>query len=226
MAIKMIPVKCPQCGADLTVEEGRQSLYCQYCGAKVIVQNENEHIYHTIDDAAVKQAETDRIVKLKQMELAEKKESAREKYKSFKIKLSIILGIIAIVCIGIGFNVDDEDAGAGFGVAGMFAGLILIYSWVLDPNKEDNDDSDGMVKVPDSISDYEKKSYVAIKSAFRSAGFTNVKCVPLNDLTTGLLKKPDWVESITINGRSITSGGRKFLPDASVVISYHSFSGK
>ena len=226
MAIKMIPVKCPQCGADLTIEEGRQSLYCQYCGAKVIVQNENEHIYHTIDDAAVKQAETDRIVKLKQMELAEKKESAREKYKSFKIKLSIILGIIAIVCIGIGFNVDDEDAGAGFGVAGMFAGLILIYSWVLDPNKEDNDDSDGMVKVPDSISDYEKKSYVAIESAFRSAGFTNVKCVPLNDLTTGLLKKPDWVESITINGRSITLGGRKFLPDASVVISYHSFSGK
>ena len=225
MAIKMIPVKCPQCGADLTIEEGRQSLYCQYCGAKVIVQNENEHIYHTIDDAAVKQAETDRIVKLKQMELAEKKESAREKYKSFKIKLSIILGIIAIVCIGIGFNVDDE-AGAGFGVAGMFAGLILIYSWVLDPNKEDNDDSDGRVKVPDSISDYEKKSYVAIESAFRSAGFTNVKCVPLNDLTTGLLKKPGWVESITINGRSITSGGRKFLPDASVVISYHSFSGK
>ena len=225
MAIKMIPVKCPQCGADLTIEEGRQSLYCQYCGAKVIVQNENEHIYHTIDDAAVKQAETDRIVKLKQMELAEKKESAREKYKSFKIKLSIILGIIAIVCIGIGFNVDDE-AGAGFGVAGMFAGLILIYSWVLDPNKEDNDDSDGRVKVPDSISDYEKKSYVAIESAFRSAGFTNVKCVPLNDLTTGLLKKPDWVESITINGRSITSGGRKFFPDASVVISYHSFSGK
>lgn len=225
MAIKMIPVKCPQCGADLTIEEGRQSLYCQYCGAKVIVQNENEHIYHTIDDAAVKQAETDRIVKLKQMELAEKKESAREKYKSFKIKLSIILGIIAIVCIGIGFNVDDE-AGAGFGVAGMFAGLILIYSWVLDPNKEDNDNSDGMVKLPNSISDYEKKSYVAIESAFRSAGFTNVKCVPLNDLTTGLLKKPDWVESITINGYSITSGGRKFFPDASVVISYHSFSGK
>ena len=225
MAIKMIPVKCPQCGADLTVEEGRQSLYCQYCGARVIVQNENEHIYHTIDDAAVKQAETDRIVKLKQMELAEKKESAREKYKSFKIKLSIIIGIIAIVSMGIGYNVDDA-AGAGFVMAGLLAALILVYMWVLDPNKEDNDNSDGMVKVPNSISDYEKKSYVAIESAFRSAGFTNVKCVPLNDLTTGLLKKPDWVESITINGRSITSGGRKFLPDASVVISYHSFSGK
>lgn len=223
MAIKMIPVKCPQCGADLTIEEGRQSLYCQYCGAKVIVQNENEHIYHTIDDAAVKQAETDRIVKLKQMELAEKKESAREKYKSFKIKLSIILGIIAIVSIGIGYNV---DGGTGFAMVGLFAALILMYMWFLDPNKEDNDDSDGKVKVPDSISDYEKKSYVAIESAFRSAGFTNIKCVPLNDLTTGLLKKPDWVESITINGCSITSGGRKFFPDASVVISYHSFSGK
>lgn len=59
---------------------------------------------------------------------------------------------------------------------------------------------------------------------FSSAGFTNIQCVPLNDLTTGLLKKPHMVESNTINGQKINSGERKFSPDASVVISYHSFS--
>ena len=57
---------------------------------------------------------------------------------------------------------------------------------------------------------------------FVSAGFTNVRCVPLNDLTMGLLKKPGMVQSITIRGKEITSGGKKFSPDAPVVISYHS----
>ena len=58
---------------------------------------------------------------------------------------------------------------------------------------------------------------------FTNAGFHNIQCIPLNDLTMGLLKKPGMVESITINGRSVTSGGKKYSPDAAVVISYHSY---
>ena len=41
---------------------------------------------------------------------------------------------------------------------------------------------------------------------------TQYKTIPLNDLTVGLLKKPGMAESITINGQSVTTGGRKFLP--------------
>ena len=55
---------------------------------------------------------------------------------------------------------------------------------------------------------------------------TNIDCVALNDLTTGLLKKPSMVESITINGHRIESGGKKFVGDAKVIISYHSFAGR
>lgn len=38
----------------------------------------------------------------------------------------------------------------------------------------------------------------------------------------GLLKKPNMVESITINGHNTTSGGKKYNPDATVIITYHS----
>ena len=47
MAIKMVSVRCPDCGAALDVEEGRTQLFCSYCGAKVIIHNDNEYIYST-----------------------------------------------------------------------------------------------------------------------------------------------------------------------------------
>ena len=56
---------------------------------------------------------------------------------------------------------------------------------------------------------------------FESAGFTNVKSVPLNDLAVGLLKKPGVVESIMINGQPVSYVRRRFLPNAAVVISHH-----
>lgn len=100
------------------------------------------------------------------------------------------------------------------------------YIWLFSKKDDNENDCDGKIRVPNSITDYEKKSYVAIEAMLKSAVFTNIRCVPLNDLTTGFLKKPEMVESITIDGQQVSSGGRKFLPDAAVVISYHSFSGR
>lgn len=92
--------------------------------------------------------------------------------------------------------------------------------------KDDEDDMDygDKAKVPSSINDFEKKNYSAIEAMFVSAGFTNVKCIALNDLRIGVLKKPGMVESITINGHRIVSGGKKYPKDAAVIISYHSFN--
>lgn len=71
MAVKFNSVKCPECGASLPIEEGRDRIFCSYCGTQVIVTNENEHIYRHIDEAGVKQAETDRMVRLRELELEE-----------------------------------------------------------------------------------------------------------------------------------------------------------
>ncbi len=94
----------------------------------------------------------------------------------------------------------------------------------MDIHKKDNEDlnSEDTAKVPSSISDFAKKDYSAIAAMFESAGFTNVRCVPLNDLAIGLLKRPGMVESITVNGETVTSGGKRFPKNAPVVISYHS----
>ena len=82
-----------------------------------------------------------------------------------------------------------------------------------------------MIKFPKTISNYKSKTFYTVEDILKSAGFTSVKCIPLNDLKIGLVKKPGFVESITINGSEIKAGGKKYLPDAPIVVSYHSFSG-
>ncbi len=216
MAIRFVSIKCPECGASLDVEEGRQQIFCSYCGTKVMVQNDNEYIYRHIDEASIKQAEADKIVQLRKLEIIERKRAEAAKVKRVKIIVSILVGIL-----GIGLMI------AGAGMGGLVGLLVLegvMFIWILsDKDKEDDElDFGDKVKVPSGISGYESKSYSAIEAMFISAGFTNVRCVPLNDLTMGLLKKPGMVQSITIRGKEITSGGKKFSPDAPVVISYHS----
>ena len=109
MAIQFISVKCPECGAELSVENGREFAYCSYCGTKVIISNDNEHIYRTIDEASVKQAETDRIVKLKKLEIEAKSKRGR---------IALIIGWVVIFFI---------VAIVSFVTEGSFMGM---FSWI------------------------------------------------------------------------------------------------
>mgnify|MGYP004647004901 CR=1 FL=1 len=77
-------VKCPGCGADLTVKDGnRDFMFCEYCGTKVRLDDYQEtHRY--VNEAEVKKVEAEKEIKLKQMEIDEKGEK----------KALIVLGIM------------------------------------------------------------------------------------------------------------------------------------
>ena len=119
------------------------------------------------------------------------------------------------------------DSDSGFymlSMVGFFPLMGAAYIWIFSSKKDENVDLGDMAKIPSSISEYKKKNYSAIEVMFAGAGFTNIRCVPLNDLSIGVLKKPGMTESISINGNSVMSGGQKYPKDASVVISYHSLN--
>lgn len=219
MSVKLITLKCPECGSLLDIEEGREFIYCSYCGAKVLIDNENEHIYRHIDEAGIKHEETERMVRLKQIEMAEKKREAAHKALAFKIKASIILILISIAMMILGQVGPLEN----LSLMAIFPMLAVFYIWIFTAGQDEHESDDSQVRVP-LISDYQKNSYETIEERFRNAGFLNVKCVPLNDLSIGLFQKPDLVDSITINGHSVTTEGKKYPPNVPVVISYHSFS--
>ena len=115
-------------------------------------------------------------------------------------------------------------------MVGMVSLLILMYMWFGDMVNHDKEDDDTdiyvgeKIRIPKNISDYTEQNYASIEAIFQKAGFTNIRSVALNDLKLGLLKKPGNVESITVNGKAITSGGKKVPSDSTVVISYHSMA--
>lgn len=40
--MKIISLKCSECGANLEIADGRTSCYCQYCGSKLILDDEKQ----------------------------------------------------------------------------------------------------------------------------------------------------------------------------------------
>lgn len=73
-------VKCPGCGADLTVkDDNRDFMFCEFCGTKVdLIDQRIEH--HIVDEARIIEAETERKIKLKHLEMeTEEYERAKQK---------------------------------------------------------------------------------------------------------------------------------------------------
>ena len=97
MAVSITSVTCPACGAALPIQEGRTQVYCSYCGTKVIVQNDNEHIYRHVDEAKILQAETDRMIRLKELALEEKSRSNQKIGIIIWLSISAILLIVSIL---------------------------------------------------------------------------------------------------------------------------------
>ena len=99
--LNLVSVKCPDCGAALSIEEGRKQAFCTYCGAKVLIQNDNEHVYRTIDEAEIAKQEKEKEIALREKEIRLKEievEAANHK-QAVKMSLAIIGGMIFLVIV-------------------------------------------------------------------------------------------------------------------------------
>ena len=47
--MKLIDTTCPKCGANLRIDTDRQSAFCEYCGAQILIDDEVQHLQ--IDNA-------------------------------------------------------------------------------------------------------------------------------------------------------------------------------
>lgn len=227
MAIKAVSIKCPECGASLDVEEGRKQIFCEYCGAKILLENENEYIYRHIDEAEVKRAEGEKEIEIKKLELENRKQEADEKANHAKIKIGVCAAIIAaLVFVILALFSDNGEEYTSLFMTLLLMVILLAFTVGPEKIKEKKNKASGMIKSPDNLSGFSNLNYVAVEKMLRAAGFYNIECVPLCDLTVGLLKKPGMVQSITIGEENVTVGGQWYAPDSIVVISYHSLAGK
>lgn len=92
MAVKFIQMQCPSCGANLEFEDGRDQVFCSYCGAKIMVRDDTKHefIYRMIDEGKIAEEKH----KLREAELDDdwwKREEASQRRA----------GVIGLWCAGI-----------------------------------------------------------------------------------------------------------------------------
>lgn len=67
--ITMLNLKCPNCGGELQVQSDREFCFCQYCGTKILLSDENKKTininknvtYTTVNEADKLRAENERL---------------------------------------------------------------------------------------------------------------------------------------------------------------------
>lgn len=137
MAVKFTSVECPSCGAHLSVEEGREKIFCEYCGTQIIVTNENEHTYRQVDEAAIKRAETERMIRLKELELQEKEEERSRKGRKVAYTFALIFVILGGVLL---LFADRFVQGGEYWIVGMLfllgGGLIAEIALISKEDKK------------------------------------------------------------------------------------------
>ena len=240
MAVKYVTIKCPECGANLPIEEGRQAVFCSYCGSQVMVVDENEYKYkyevthHHVDEAKIMRAEAELLrakaesektaadIKLKEEQA---KEDAKRAVFSRDIRITayfaaLIFAAISVVRMSSGEN--SLAAIAGVAIAITIVAITLSSARAeRERNKEIHMLRDGKIKLTGDALSWEDENVSRVRSKFESLGFCNIKIVNLEDLTFGIFKKAGSVECVSINGGKPCEGW--YNVNSKIVIKYHDF---
>ena len=106
MAITLVPMVCPQCGASIDVPVDKDECFCTYCGTKILINNENVRTINinkttrTIDDAKIAE--------------------------SGMKKLLLIGGVILVILMAVMFIMGNTLGGGALLLISMFALLAFV----------------------------------------------------------------------------------------------------
>ena len=116
--IKIVSLKCPECGANLQIEEERKQCFCQYCGMKIRLDDGSRTYTHVYIDKT----------REKELEFEEKKlaiELKREKVNAKWKKLSVGAVSVSFLLVALTFVLVKDDFNISFNFSVMLvAGII------------------------------------------------------------------------------------------------------
>ena len=149
--MKLQVLKCPECRANLEVEEGRTSCYCQYCGCKIILDDEKKETTINKNINITKNINrTERYVDDAEVIKATNKE--KEDKRSW-IALAIIGAVLVVVILSVNMY---------FFIGGKVA-------------KSQGKVSAGYYR------DLVGQDYETVVAHFEAAGFKNIEVIDLDD---------------------------------------------
>ena len=195
--MKLKTLKCPECNANIEIEENRKTCFCTYCGCSILIDDESTTINHNYtytkrDEARIRSDERKEKIRLKELE-NEEKQKKREHTETF-----LIVGLL-LFCM-------------------LFSLFMINFSSTDSHKLKDNE-----IKMPCSVSDYKGEQYEEVIKELKDMGFYNVETAEKKDLVLGWITKDGEVYKVSINGDNDFDEGDRFPKDAKVVVTYHTY---
>ena len=128
--IQMLSLVCPKCNSNLEVDAERKECFCQYCGAKLLIdKGEIINVYR--DEAKI--MEVDLHERMWKEELAEKERERQEKEKKRKRRIwgYIIWFLISVLILVIPLFLGEFGVKVG-GTDVLFLCLVSTSSVILE----------------------------------------------------------------------------------------------
>lgn len=239
--IKLIKLQCPSCGATLDIDSSLKMCFCQYCGTKILIHNENEKVIRKIDETKIRQAELDHDLELHRMDMmkdnaemqrdiaiaqAQGEQNIKERVKLVKEENKKARRKKVIISF-IGFFV------GGFilflATAQIYMLPLCILGWLCYVLKviPQQDDAKavaeaGLARFPKDLGNIQEQDCSSVVSSLEMAGFTFISTKNLHDgkrrlFSAGNLNK---VETITVNGKK-PKRGTLYPKDVAIIMTYH-----
>lgn len=92
--MNFVQMKCPNCGADLEVEDNIDSFYCKYCGTKILLEGQDPEVLKT-----KRHAKTMDSLKDMQKEYYEDRQRREEQDRKNSGKAMLMLAAYAAVML-------------------------------------------------------------------------------------------------------------------------------
>lgn len=233
--MKMKPLICPRCNADLSPTGERGAYRCPHCGLNVALDFSSIEEMSEAERAAVLErdkvrAERDKARFERDRERARRDierapleaEMRKQQLEHDKIRASIEAKMQKEQ-LEREREKERNDNKIGLVSLGLLVLVILICLFAANASNIGAFFT-GDISVPASSDDLRDISYNDAEQRFRDAGFTNIECVSLNDLNlvSGFFTGDGSVDHITINGDEDFDSSAHYPSDAIVRIYYHS----
>lgn len=125
--MKIIPIKCPSCGASLDIQDGRKNCFCQYCGEHIHLDDENRVITNVQivrNEAQIKEAE----IKAKRLEFEIEQQREQKKAEEKKAKIRVMCIILFIVSFGALLML--RYSAEALGIPSSIMPVLITVTWV------------------------------------------------------------------------------------------------
>ncbi|MGN1087010.1 MAG: hypothetical protein ACI4Q5_08235, partial [Porcipelethomonas sp.] len=90
-------LKCPNCNADLEIEDGLDTFFCKYCGSKIVLEGQSGDAYRA--RTRVKEMEHDERMAEKKYEHEKYKIKEKNMHKLSKAKIEIITAVSIVTVL-------------------------------------------------------------------------------------------------------------------------------